>query len=64
MTNADGVNLTYAGVNWPGHGETMVPEGLDKMSVADMVTKVKSTGMNAYVISPARCALPQTKSFL
>ncbi|KAI4248759.1 MAG: hypothetical protein L6R42_009156, partial [Xanthoria sp. 1 TBL-2021] len=25
----------------------MVPEGLDKMSVADMVTKVKSTGMNA-----------------
>ncbi|KAI4282229.1 MAG: hypothetical protein L6R38_003093 [Xanthoria sp. 2 TBL-2021] len=47
MTNADGVNLTYAGVNWPGHGETMVPEGLGKMSVADMVTKIKSTGMNA-----------------
>ncbi|KAL8995215.1 MAG: hypothetical protein Q9169_005003 [Polycauliona sp. 2 TL-2023] len=47
IVNADNVNLTYAGVNWPGHGETMVPEGLQKASVAEIVTKIKSIGMNA-----------------
>ncbi|KAL8669763.1 MAG: hypothetical protein Q9168_005657 [Polycauliona sp. 1 TL-2023] len=47
ITNADNVNLTYAGVNWPGHLDAMVPEGLQKASVADIVTKIKSIGMNA-----------------
>ncbi|KAL8879083.1 MAG: hypothetical protein Q9198_003237 [Flavoplaca austrocitrina] len=47
ILNDDQVNLTYAGVNWPAHGETMVPEGLQNASVAEMVHKVKSLGMNA-----------------
>ncbi|KAI4171741.1 MAG: hypothetical protein LQ346_008705, partial [Caloplaca aetnensis] len=35
-----------AGVNWPGAGETMVPEGLQYASIADIATKIKSIGMN------------------
>lgn len=51
ILNDDQVNLTYAGVNWPAHGETMVPEGLQNASVAEMVHKVKSLGMNALVLT-------------
>ncbi|KAL8962017.1 MAG: hypothetical protein Q9193_001520 [Seirophora villosa] len=47
MTNAQGQRLTYAGVNWPGHGETMVPEGLQYASIEELVTKIKGIGMNA-----------------
>lgn len=46
MTNDKGNNLTYAGVNWPGHGDTMIPEGLQYASVSDIVAKIKSIGMN------------------
>ncbi|KAL9006905.1 MAG: hypothetical protein Q9188_000360 [Gyalolechia gomerana] len=46
MTNAKGNNLTYAGVNWPGHGDAMIPEGLQYASVSDIVAKIKSIGMN------------------
>ena len=51
ILNDDQVNLTYVGVNWPAHGETMVPEGLQNASVAEMVHKVKSLGMNASVLT-------------
>lgn len=47
MVNANGHSLTYAGVNWPAAGETMVPEGLQYASIADLVDKIKSVGMNA-----------------
>ncbi len=47
MINAKGENLTYAGVNWPGSLDTMVPEGLQYASIADLVYKIKSVGMNA-----------------
>lgn len=47
MTNAKGDRLTFAGVNWPGAAETMVPEGLQYASIPDLVTKIKSIGMNA-----------------
>ena len=47
MTNADGQRLIYAGVNWPAHGETMVPEGLRYSSIADLVSKMNDIGMNA-----------------
>ncbi|KAL8938839.1 MAG: hypothetical protein Q9216_003678 [Gyalolechia sp. 2 TL-2023] len=46
MTNAEGNNLSYAGVNWPGHGDAMIPEGLQYASIRDIVTKIKSIGMN------------------
>ncbi|KAL8895648.1 MAG: hypothetical protein Q9207_008080 [Kuettlingeria erythrocarpa] len=35
-----------AGVNWPAAGETMVPEGLQYASIPDIITKIKSIGMN------------------
>jgi len=45
--NALGANVTYAGVNWPGAGEAMIPEGLQYASIATIVSGVKSLGMNA-----------------
>ncbi|KAK8848918.1 glycoside hydrolase family 5 protein [Apiospora arundinis] len=47
MTDASGNIVTYAGVNWPGHIDVMIPEGLQYQSVASLVSKVKSLGMNA-----------------
>ncbi|KAK7918219.1 glycoside hydrolase family 5 protein [Apiospora marii] len=46
ITDASGNIVTYAGVNWPGHLETMLPEGLQYQSVASLVSKIKSLGMN------------------
>jgi hypothetical protein len=46
IADAGGSNVTYVGVNWPGHGETMVPEGLQHQSIATIVGKIKSLGMN------------------
>jgi hypothetical protein len=45
--DASGKNLTYAGTNWPGHGDVMIPEGLQYQSIETIVQKVKSLGMNA-----------------
>jgi hypothetical protein len=47
MLNASGKNVTYAGVNWSGHGEAMVPEGLQHQSIEYIVSKIKSVGINA-----------------
>jgi hypothetical protein len=47
ILNASGKNVTYAGTNWPGHGEAMIPEGLQYQSIQNIVTKIKSVGMNA-----------------
>lgn len=44
--NTLGQNVTYAGVNWPGAADTMLPEGLQYASIADTMTKIKSLGMN------------------
>lgn len=38
--------MTYAGVNWPGAADTMIPEGLQYASIAAIVSKIKSLGMN------------------
>ncbi|KAL8804438.1 MAG: hypothetical protein Q9182_002543 [Xanthomendoza sp. 2 TL-2023] len=46
MVNEGGKQLALAGVNWPGAGDTMVPEGLQYASIADTIDKVKSIGMN------------------
>ncbi|PKS04952.1 hypothetical protein jhhlp_008318 [Lomentospora prolificans] len=47
ILNASGKNVTYAGVNWSGHGEAMIPEGLQHQSVEYLVSKIKSAGINA-----------------
>ncbi|KAI0401941.1 glycoside hydrolase superfamily [Xylaria palmicola] len=47
ITDASGAKITYAGVNWPGSLETMIPEGLQYQSIETIVSKIKSLGMNA-----------------
>jgi hypothetical protein len=46
IVNFKGEHVTYAGVNWPGAGETMIPEGFQYQSVATIVSFIKSLGMN------------------
>lgn len=46
IRDATGANVTYAGTNWPGAADVMIPEGLQYQSVATIVTKIKSLGMN------------------
>jgi hypothetical protein len=45
--DASGVNVTYAGANWPGAADVMIPEGLQYQSIENIVTKIKSVGMNS-----------------
>ena len=45
--DASGANVTYAGANWPGAADVMIPEGLQYQSIATIVSKIKSLGMNA-----------------
>ncbi|KAL2268040.1 hypothetical protein VTJ83DRAFT_2886 [Remersonia thermophila] len=47
IVDASGANVTYVGVNWPGHGDVMIPEGLQHTSVEAIVSKLKGLGMNA-----------------
>ncbi|KAK7937984.1 glycoside hydrolase family 5 protein [Apiospora aurea] len=47
VTDKSGNIVTYAGVNWPGHIDVMIPEGLQYQSIASIVSKIKSLGMNA-----------------
>lgn len=46
VVDASGANFTYVGANWPGHGEVMIPEGLQYQSISHIVGKIKSLGMN------------------
>jgi endoglucanase len=46
IVNAKGEAVTWAGVNWPGSGETMIPEGLEWASVDEILDQVKSVGFN------------------
>ncbi|KAI1333734.1 glycoside hydrolase superfamily [Xylariaceae sp. FL0016] len=47
MTDATGTKVTYAGVNWPGSLDAMIPEGLQYQSIENIVSKIKGLGMNA-----------------
>jgi hypothetical protein len=44
--DSSGNNVIYAGVNWPGAADTMIPEGLQYSSIESIVTNIKSLGMN------------------
>jgi hypothetical protein len=46
ILDSTGANFTYVGVNWPGAGEVMIPEGLQYASIASIVSKIKSLKMN------------------
>jgi hypothetical protein len=46
VKSASGQDVIYAGVNWPGAVDTMLPEGLQYRSIADIVKIIKSLDMN------------------
>lgn len=41
-----GHKVVYAGINWPGAADVMIPEGLQYQSISTIVTKIKDLGMN------------------
>lgn len=47
IIDASGNNVIYAGANWPGAADVMIPEGLQYQSVATIVAKLAEAGMNA-----------------
>ncbi|KAI0475704.1 glycoside hydrolase family 5 protein [Xylariaceae sp. FL0804] len=47
MKNSQNDTIVYAGANWPGHLEVMIPEGLQYQSIESIVSEMKSVGMNA-----------------
>ncbi|KAL5333735.1 glycoside hydrolase superfamily [Aspergillus crustosus] len=47
IIDAKGSPFVYVGINWPGEGETMIPEGLQYSSIADIVAKIKSLDYNS-----------------
>ena len=47
IKTASGENFIYYGVNWPGQGVTMLPEGLQYSSISNIVTKVKDNQFNS-----------------
>ncbi|VUC35514.1 unnamed protein product [Clonostachys rosea] len=47
MVDTTGASVKFAGTNWPGHGEVMIPEGLQYQSIETIVSDIKSLGMNA-----------------
>jgi len=46
IVDSKGANFTYVGVNWPGAGDVMIPEGLQYASIESIVSKIKSIKMN------------------
>ncbi|BDD56431.1 hypothetical protein MAP00_001888 [Monascus purpureus] len=51
IVDSDGNNVTYAGVNWPGAADTMLPEGLQYTSIEDIVSKIKDLEMNSICLT-------------
>lgn len=46
IVNARGEAITWAGVNWPLSGETMIPEGLEWASAEQILDHVANVGFN------------------
>jgi hypothetical protein len=46
IVDSAGDSIKLAGTNWPGHGEVMIPEGLQYQSVETIVSDIKGLGMN------------------
>ncbi|KAK6088106.1 hypothetical protein SCUP234_01172 [Seiridium cupressi] len=47
IKDTNGDIVVYAGTNWPGAADVMIPEGLQYQSIESIVSKIKSLGMNA-----------------
>ncbi|KAH6682109.1 glycoside hydrolase superfamily [Plectosphaerella plurivora] len=47
ILDADGNRFPFVGINWPGHEEAMIPEGLQYQSIASIVSRVSETGFNS-----------------
>lgn len=46
IVDSRGNTVTWAGLNWPGSGETMIPEGLEWQSASDVVSRIADVGFN------------------
>lgn len=46
LVGPDGKRIIYSGVNWPGHLDAMIPEGLQYRTVEQIVQTIKHLGMN------------------
>lgn len=46
ITDSSENTVQLAGVNWPSHAATMIPEGLQYQSIASIVSHVKQAGFN------------------
>jgi hypothetical protein len=46
IKDSTGATFTYAGINWPGAADTMLPEGLQYQSVSSIVSMIKNSGFN------------------
>ncbi|UTT90264.1 hypothetical protein NDA17_002816 [Ustilago hordei] len=46
VKNANGEPVIFVGTNWPGSGETTIPEGIEFRSIADIVSMMKYVGYN------------------
>jgi hypothetical protein len=46
IKNSQGKNVIYAGVNWPGAADVMIPEGLQYQSISTIMSRIKEVGSN------------------
>jgi hypothetical protein len=46
IVDANNNHAPYVGINWPGAADTMLPEGLQYQSIANIVQKLSDTGFN------------------
>lgn len=63
ILSASGSNVVYVGTNWPGHGESMLPEGLNYNSIENIVGLIKSLDMNAVRVGSERALNSSFGSF-
>jgi hypothetical protein len=46
IKNSLNETIVYAGVNWPGAADVMIPEGLQYQSIHTIMSRIKDLGMN------------------
>jgi hypothetical protein len=46
IIDANNNHVPIVGINWPGAADTMLPEGLEYQSIANIVDKISQTGFN------------------
>jgi hypothetical protein len=46
IIDANNNHVPIVGINWPGAADTMLPEGLQHQSIANIVDKISQTGFN------------------